>query len=887
MAKFGFQGSVAEFIELSNSNRIAGLIRNNIASNMRDDNNEYGSWRDGLLKLSNDLTICIRQQPMIGNLHIVAELVFDNQRRADVVICGVGKNGENVYLILELKQWSGDTIEDSTTPGMLRAQVGGSRIKEVHHPLIQAQAYANSLVSNPECMDSRILSGAYLPNMVSNPIIRFSLESELNNNLILNNQNGVLFDLLNSNYSLESETNSSTSALKILLENEFSFSSDYDFILHDSLDEEEDTREIFSPEQERGKFGYIGTKEEFIEDCERNLIAGKIRDTLGINMRETTSEFRSWREGLSRLAILLREVDHELEVACEVSSQAGMIDVILLGQGPEALHIFVIEIKQWSEPGIKEAHNSEYIRANVGGGYVGLTLHPLVQAHRYLRGLMNYNMYFEKSEVQLQCVAFLPNIMNPDQCAISDSMYSVKDGIMVYGSSSQDFVDLINESLINFDSHGELRRIIQSPPGITRYITEQIRYMIEDSENSLVPSGEQQRAIEKIVNSIEDGNCRQVHIIQGGPGTGKTIVGLLSLFRYCELGKVISFIAGNNPTPRVLRTRIRNIVGNSDFNGIIMTGGQLSNKLKKAQIENLDMLLVDEAQSLKWAGMAVPPKIGDMIDKSKVVIYMLDERQSDDPREKVNIQRIEEEVEAARERLDEEIQLVHHTLEIQQRAGAISNLLPWLSNLLGYDGLPTVPLNFPVTVYDSASELRRAVLRNSEDGVECAMTASYCWEFVSKNDLGAYDIILDGGDFKARWNQQGGKGDGSFITDKDRDERVGYPPELQGQELNHTGAILGPDIKVIDGELRLFPEYQAPDSHCFKISGRGATPEEKINYQRIQRAKKIENDREKYLSLLRNQYWIILTRASQHLHLYSEDIEVRNFVRDFFDRARE
>ena len=145
MAECGFQGTVGEFIECCDSNRIADAIRDSISPIMLTTNNEFGSWRDGLLKLSNDLTLCIRQQPMIGNLHIVAELVFDGRRRADVVICGVGENGENVFLILELKQWSEGTIEDSPIPGMLRAQVGGSRVEEVYHPVIQDQSYENSI----------------------------------------------------------------------------------------------------------------------------------------------------------------------------------------------------------------------------------------------------------------------------------------------------------------------------------------------------------------------------------------------------------------------------------------------------------------------------------------------------------------------------------------------------------------------------------------------------------------------------------------------------------------------------------------------------------------------------------------------------------------------
>jgi len=883
MVRKGFSGTIAKFIELSNSNEIASIIRHQIAPKMRNDNNEFGSWQDGLLKLSNDLNICIRQQPMISNLHIILELVFDNQSRVDVVICGLGENGENVYLILELKQWSEGTIESSPNQGMLWAQVGGSRTDEVYHPLLQAQAYSNSLESNPVFTNSVFISGAYLPNMVPNSKIIFSLGNKSNNHLILNNQNEILLDLLNSNFLL---TNSSTRALEIMLENEFTSTPNYDFLNNDYIVEEEDNQEIYIPEQKTGKYGYIGTKDEFIADCERNLIAHKIRNKLGIKMKETTSEFRSWREGLARLANILKEVIHDFEVACEVSSQAGMIDVILLGKGLEKTHIFVIEIKQWSEPGIKEAYDDEYIRAHVGGKSISLTLHPLVQAHLYLRGLMNYNMYFEDNSPKLKCVAFLPNVMNPDESSISDKRYSVHTGIMVYGNSYRDFVDLLNKSLVNFDIPGELKKMIKAPLGFTSSITKQIRNMIEDTNESLVPSGEQQRAIDKIVNSIEDSDCRQVHIIQGGPGTGKTIVGLLSMFRFYGTGKLFVFTAGNNPTPRVLSKRVQDITGNSDFNGIIMTGGKFKNFIKKNKIETLDLLLVDEAQSLKW-GMGAPPKISEMIDKSKVVVFMLDERQSDDPREKVNIQSLQKEVIDARSRLGEEIRMVNHTLEIQQRAGKISNLLPWIGKLLGYDDQPIAPLNFPVTIYDSASNLQRAVLeQNSEDGVDGALTASYCWEFVSKDNDDVFDIKLDDGDFQARWNQQGGTGNIAFLIDKTRDERVGYPPELRGQELNHAGVILGPDLKIIEGELKIFPESQAPDSHCFKIAGRGKTPQDKSDYQRLKKVQYIDSNREKYVSLDRNQHWIILTRASQHLHLYSEDLEVRNYLKEYFEKAR-
>ena len=77
--------------------------------------------------------------------------------------------------------------------------------------------------------------------------------------------------------------------------------------------------------------GFYGSSEEFIELCDRNLIADRIMSNLGIDMRETTSEFRSWREGLYRLSVVLREYGKSLNIACEVPTQAGMVDALIGG----------------------------------------------------------------------------------------------------------------------------------------------------------------------------------------------------------------------------------------------------------------------------------------------------------------------------------------------------------------------------------------------------------------------------------------------------------------------------------------------------------------------------------------------------------------------------
>ena len=39
--------------------------------------------------------------------------------------------------------------------------------------------------------------------------------------------------------------------------------------------------------------------------------------------------------------------------------------------------------------------------------------------------------------------------------------------------------------------------------------------------------------------------------------------------------------------------------------------------------------------------------------------------------------------------------------------------------------------------------------------------------------------------------------------------------------------------------------------------------------------KAVAKDRERYVQLLRNQYWVLMTRGMRSLHIYSENPEVR------------
>jgi len=913
MADTGFRGTVAEFIDCADCNLLVETISGNLA---RGSEPEWWSWRDGLQKLANDLRLASRDDnySWIRELTIVCELCFTGSRhRADIVLGGMGSTNNPCLLVLEAKQWSSDSVginEDDSRYVVANAyrDVTSRQL----HPILQARGYASSLGQTEALAlhNAQVLSGAYLPNMRrGNPAIEeHSIRRANQDFLVLLDGSTNLRDILSRLFSGGDESGVIS---QIIEDEEFVFSNptDYDVSPDESTgdewseedegEEHESMNEIQSAELNFSGHGFYGPREHFIDLCDRNLIAHQIRNNLGINMRETTSEFRSWREGLYRLSRVLREVNVDLEVACEVPTQAGMVDVILGGRCRQsgAPAFLVIELKQWSHHAISRDEPEGWmvrngvVRAVIGPGGEQPTLHPSWQARRYVHGLRNYKMYFETiPEAQIRGIAYLPNLQDPDETVLTDESYILNLGHeqLFSNENIELLADFISTYFQSSDSNF-LRELLESPHGMTSYITEQIKEFVDRADDgdlvqsSLVPSGEQQRAIDAINISINSIEGKQIHIVQGGPGTGKTIVGLFLLFSNAQLGSTIRYIAGNSPSPRNLVTRIADEMEDyEDFSPLIKTAGLLGVEARKSDSEFIDLLIVDEAQSLLTYGQPAPIKLEDAIRKSRIVVFLMDERQSMHLKNEVTASKI-------REICDSEefgnIRLEEWRLQIQQRAGQVSNLLVILEYLLGYTlQRPDVKLHgFNMHVFNSANEMRNRVIELNEGVEEAGMVGSYCWRFISRENQDLIDIVLDEGDFQYRWNKGGDK-DYTWLLDKDRNERVGYPPEIQGQELHHAGLILGPDISITDDSLDFIPENHHFESEVFgglraSKFWRLPTLEDKIRRAEERKSEIINDNRETVVNKLRNQYWVLMTRGMRSLQLYSEDPEVRDFLR--------
>ena len=89
-----------------------------------------------------------------------------------------------------------------------------------------------------------------------------------------------------------------------------------------------------------------------------------------------------------------------------------------------------------------------------------------------------------------------------------------------------------------------------------------------------------------------------------------------------------------------------------------------------------------------------------------------------------------------------------------------------------------------------AANMHSTILElNQGHGVEAGLTASYCWEFITKHKerKDEFDIELDGGNFQIRWKSRR-SWEQYWMTDPTRNERAA---SSSGMELHHVGLIIG------------------------------------------------------------------------------------------------
>ncbi len=134
-----YEGTVVDFKEDVIHNRIADKIASKfeVYFNRKPPESEWRAWNNSLPKLKDVLETSNLVQ---NNLIIEYELPFAKNSRIDFILFGRDENENDNIVIIELKQWSNNHVEDSEDDGNVVVDYGKFK-KSNPHPSLQVEGY--------------------------------------------------------------------------------------------------------------------------------------------------------------------------------------------------------------------------------------------------------------------------------------------------------------------------------------------------------------------------------------------------------------------------------------------------------------------------------------------------------------------------------------------------------------------------------------------------------------------------------------------------------------------------------------------------------------------------------------------------------------------------
>jgi hypothetical protein len=203
----------------------------------------------------------------------------------------------------------------------------------------------------------------------------------------------------------------------------------------------------------------------------------------------------------------------------------------------------------------------------------------------------------------------------------------------------------------------------------------------------------------------------------------------------------------------------------------------------------------------------------------------------------------------------------HYPLATQMRVQAGDDFVGYVRAILSE--APPTRKNFDgydLRLFDSLGEMRAAIRQRNEEVGLSRVVAGYAWEWKTRSDKTAFDIELDG--LQLRWN--GTQVD--WIASPNSIEEVGSIHTVQGYDLNYAGVIIGPDLRFDPiGERLVFDK----DSY-FDTKGKENNPV---------LGKKYTDD--ELLRFVTNIYAVLLTRGILGTYVYVVDPQLREYLARF------
>lgn len=615
---------------------------------------------------------------------------------------------------------------------------------------------------------------------------------------------------------------------------------------------------------------YEATKIEFLTDVFMDNLVNHLRTNFAQKIGKVNErEVRSWDNSMQYMYRVLSdaEIPNDSGVAIEfkVPYTSKRIDFLISGRNDHSDSVVIIELKQWEQ--IEKVEGKQAIvKTFINRGLIE-TPHPSYQAWSYAALIEDYNEIVQQDQIKLQPCTYLHNyLISEKDDPLVDPIYQtyIDEAPIFAKGDAQKLRDFIKKYIKYGDQKNNLYRIEKGRIRPSKSLQDSLSSMLKGNQEFKMIDDQKvvyEEAIALAKKAQRTGQ-KQVLVVEGGPGTGKSVLAINLLVELTKLGLVTQYVTRNAAPRNVYATKLKGEFRKTRIDNLFKGSGSYV----EASHNEFDALLIDEAHRLnEKSGMfrnRGENQIKEIIHASRFSVFFIDESQRVTLNDIGSIELIAKYAEEL------EGSLTIMKLASQFRCDGSDGYIAWLDDVLQIrDTANTdyIGLDYDIRIFSDPNEMRTEIERLNKGRNKSRIVAGYCWDWVAehRDDPGHFDITIPEYNFGMSWNLGN---TATWAIDERSVNEAGCIHTCQGLEFDYVGVIIGDDLIVRDGVV--MTDYRKRARTDQSLRGIG-----KLLKENPEKAMKVADE------IIRNTYRTLMTRGQKGCFVYCTDKELEEYLR--------
>lgn len=618
---------------------------------------------------------------------------------------------------------------------------------------------------------------------------------------------------------------------------------------------------------------YRESKAGFVRDVFNNTIADEIDNAFLLHLGRHTSpnEKTSWKNSMMYMHNVINtpEIPDDSEIAIEyqIPLTSKRIDFIIAGKDDKKKdNVVIIELKQWECA--KLSPKSGIVTTRFQHGEMEVA-HPSYQAWSYAETLYNFNETIRERDITISPCAFLHNydsdnvIANPhyEEYISLAPLFLKRDA-----SKLQDFIKKLikygtKDSIVWTIENGRLKPSKQLADALSSMLKGNKEFILLDDQKVVYET-----AI-AMAKKAQNGK-KHVLIVEGGPGTGKSVVAINLLVNLTNIGIASQYVSKNSEPRKVYTAKLTGNFKKTYINNLFTGSGCFID----APNDTYGALIVDEAHRLNEKsglyGNVGENQIHEIIKAAKFSVFFVDDRQ------RIHVKDIGSK-NYIKEIAENEGAVIHTTqLSSQFRCNGSDGYLSWLDNALQIRETANIrlaPEEYDFRIFSTPNELFDKIVEKNKINNKSRVVAGYCWKWKSKKNLDEFDIVFPQFNFKKQWNLN--SSNTPWLLGKESINQIGCIHTCQGLELDYVGVIVGNDLRY---NKKVVSDVTKRDSNDQSIKG--------LKQRLKDSPERAMQDADE---IIKNTYRTLMTRGMKGCYVYFCDKALENHFRSLLEERRE